>query len=104
MAEPDELTLRIARHLEIDHQYSERVEAWDAELISDIRSAGRRAGRLLSWKIMTHQTSPDNEGRVLVIVAVREWPSEEDHQRMLARGALLMNEVVKKLLAPGEDR
>jgi hypothetical protein len=44
MPEPDELTLAIARHLEVDWQYVERVEAWDVERIAEIRSAGRKAG------------------------------------------------------------
>jgi len=29
LAEPGELTLVIAQHLEVDSQYVERVEAWD---------------------------------------------------------------------------
>ena len=47
MAEPGELTLVIAQHLAVDSQYVERVEAWDAERITEVRSASRKAGRLL---------------------------------------------------------
>ncbi len=79
--QPDELTLVIARVLEVDWQYVERVAAWDAERIAEVRSAGRKAGRLLGFKIATFQSQPDKEDRVAVIVAVRESPSEEDHQR-----------------------
>jgi hypothetical protein len=97
VAEPDELTLTIARQLEVDYQFTERVEAWNADRIAELRSAGRKAGRLLGLRIMTHQTDPNSEGRVLVIVAVRDWPSEEERERMLERGALLMNEAFKSL-------
>jgi len=48
MAEPDALTLAIARHLEIDVQYVEIIEAWDTERIAAVRSAGRKAGRTVS--------------------------------------------------------
>jgi len=62
--QPDELTLAIARALEVDWQYAERVEAWDAERIAEVRSAGRKAGRLLGFKIATFQGQPDAENRV----------------------------------------
>jgi hypothetical protein len=68
VAEPDELTLTIARQLEIDTQYVEHVEAWDNERIAQIRSAGRKAGRLLGWKIRTVQTQPTDDGRLV------RWP------------------------------
>lgn len=90
MAEPDELTLTIAQHLELDHQYVKRIEAWDAEHIAAARSAGRKAGRLLGWKIITHQTEPDDENRVTVIVVVRSGPSPEDDARLRKRGHLLI--------------
>lgn len=92
MAEPDELTLTIARHLEIDGQYVKHVEAWDTERIAEIRSAGRKAGRVLGWKIITSQSSPRDDGRVVVVVALRDWPDEETRQRMTERGILLINE------------
>jgi hypothetical protein len=92
MPEPDELVLIVARRLEVDWQYVERVEAWDTERIAEVRSAGRKAGRLLGYKIITHQTRSDEENRVKVIVAVREPPSEEDHQRMEERARLIMDD------------
>jgi len=102
--QPDELTLVIARVLEVDWQYVERVAAWDAERIAEVRSAGRKAGRLLGFKIATFQSQPDKEDRVAVIVAVRESPSEEDHQRMQERARLLMNDYwSKQFPAPGEQ-
>jgi hypothetical protein len=101
MPEPDELVLTVARRLEVDWQYVERVEAWNTERIAEIRSAGRKAGRLLGSKIITHQTPPDGENRVKVIVAVRESPNEEDHQRMEERARLLMEDYWSKQFPGG---
>jgi hypothetical protein len=100
MAEPDELTLTIAQRLEIDAQYIESVEAWDAERIAQVRSAGRKAGRMLGWKIATQQTEPSDEGRVTVIVVVREWPDEEMRKRLMDRGRLLMSKFWSEILPP----
>jgi hypothetical protein len=46
----------------------------------------------IGWKILTYQTSPNDEGRVTVIIAVREWPYEEQKQRTADRAKLLMDE------------
>jgi hypothetical protein len=86
MAEPDELTRIIAQHLEVDHQYVEHVEAWNTEHIATVRSAGRKAGRLLGWKIFTYQSRPDDENRVTVIVCVREGPGQEEDDRLRGTG------------------
>jgi hypothetical protein len=99
--EPDELVLAIARHLELDHQHVERVEAWNAERIAEVRSAGRKAGRLLGWKILTHQALPDDENRVTVIVAVRDYPNEEERQRMTDRARLLIDSIWPSPIPPG---
>lgn len=103
MGEFEELVLTIARNLELDWQYVERVEAWNAERIADVRSAGRRAGRRIGYRIATFQSDADDEGQVVVIVAVREPPNAEDHRRMTDRGMLLMNGFWSKLM-PGGDR
>jgi hypothetical protein len=102
-SEPDELTLTIARHLEVDWQYVCRVEAWDTSQIATVRAAGRRAGRLLGYKIATRQSEPDAEDRVVVIVAVREPPSKEDHERMEERSRLLMDRAFSDLMPPPHD-
>jgi hypothetical protein len=102
MAELDELGLEIARRLELDWQYIVRVESWDTERIAEIRSAGRKAGRHLGYKITTFQSDPDEEQRVTVIVAVREAPNAADEERMRERSLLLMNDFWSKLL-PGND-
>jgi hypothetical protein len=94
---PDELVATIARHLEIDWQYIEHVEAWDAERIAAVRSAGRKAGRLLKYRIVTMQTDSRRreDGRVVVVVAVREPPSVEEGERMGERSRLLIDETFK---------
>jgi hypothetical protein len=102
VSEPDELTLLIARHLEVDWQYVRRIEAWDAAQIAAVRAAGRRAGRLLGYKIVTRQSAPSEENRVTVVVAVREPPSQEDHERMQARARLLMDRAYSDLMPPRE--
>jgi hypothetical protein len=102
-SEPDELTLTIARHLELDWQYVRRIEAWDAEKIAAIRFAGRKAGRLLGYKIVTRQSEPNEENRVVVIVAVREPPSKEDNERMQERSRLLMDRAFSDLMPPPKD-
>jgi hypothetical protein len=101
VAEPDELTLTIARRLEIDSQYVVHIETWDTERIAEVRSAGRKAGRLLGWKIRTFQTQPTEEGRLVVVVMVNEWPDKEMEERLVKRGRLLMDEFWKKIMPPG---
>jgi hypothetical protein len=103
VSEPDELTLVIARHLEVDWQYVRRIEAWDTDQIAEVRSAGRKAGRLLGYKIVTRQSDPNEENRVVVIVAVREPPNEEDHERMQERSRLLMDQAFSDLMPPPRD-
>ncbi|MBF9131404.1 hypothetical protein I0C86_20915, partial [Plantactinospora sp. S1510] len=58
-----------------------------------IRSAGRKAGRQLGWKILTHQSDPARreDGHVVVIVAVEEHPNPEERQRMKERSRLLFD-------------
>jgi hypothetical protein len=103
MPEPDELTLAIARHLEVDWQYVVRVEAWNTERIAEIRSAGRKAGRLLGYKIATFQAEPDEENRVKVIVAVRKAPSAEEDKRMEDRARMLMDDFWSEHLPRGGE-
>jgi hypothetical protein len=96
LAEPDELTLAVARRLEIDGQYVEHVEPWDTERISEVRSAGRKAGRLLGWKIITHKSKRlTDENRVVVIVTIRDYPDDETRERLTERGDLLIRESFK---------
>jgi hypothetical protein len=100
--EPDDLTLTIAQHLEVDSQYVEHVEAWDTERIAEARSAGRKAGRLLGWKIVTHQAKPDDQNRVVVIVMIRGWPDEDMRERLSERGRLLMDKLWPEVIRPSK--
>jgi hypothetical protein len=98
MSAPDELTQLIAQRLEIDWQYVEHVESWNTDRVAEIRSAGRKAGRLLGYKIVTHQSQPEQreDGRVVVIVAVRESPNEEDQERLKERSMLLLEDSYRR--------
>jgi len=98
LPESDELTLTIARNLEIDNQYVEFIGPVTSTASprcgrQDGRQDGSSAGR--SWPT---QTSPNDEGRVTDIVAVREWPNEEKRAthrraRQTAHGRVLVADV-----------
>ncbi len=103
MADGEELALTIARHLEVDWRYVERVEAWNVERVAEVRSAGRKAGRLLGYKIATVQAERDDEDRVTVVVAVREALNAGEQARMADRSRLLMDDFWSKILSPGEQ-
>jgi hypothetical protein len=104
LAEPDELTLTIARHLEIDGEYFEHVEPWDIDRIAEVRSAGRKAARLLGWKIVTGQSRHlTDKGRVVVMVVIREYPDEETRQRLSERGDLLIRNSWEKRAKRPDD-
>ncbi|MEN3610486.1 hypothetical protein AAH979_13135 [Plantactinospora sp. ZYX-F-223] len=102
MSESDELTLKIMRHLEIDWQYIAHAEPRDTERIALVRSAGRKAGRQLGWKIATMQTNPARreDGRVVVAVTVRETPNAEDDARMSERSRLLIDQALNLFNLP----
>jgi hypothetical protein len=40
---------------------------------------------------MTHQSEPSEEGRVVLAVVVREWPNQEERDRLEERGRLIMD-------------
>jgi hypothetical protein len=101
--EADELTLKIARCLEVDWQYVERVEAWNVERVAEVRTAGRAAGRLLGYKIATVQAERDDEDRVTVVVAVREAPNGEDDARMRERSLLLLDDFWSRVRPSGGE-
>jgi hypothetical protein len=71
-ATDEELIQRILPVLEIDHQYARQVEAWDQDLISQVRRCGRATARRWGYGVRTFQCDPDNrgDGRVVVIVEV----------------------------------
>src|SRR4051794_3117347 len=96
VTQADELTLKVARQLEVDWQYVERVDAGETARIAAVRSAGRKAGRLLGFKIASVQTAPDDENLVTVVVVVREAPGSDEDKRLAERARVLMNEAWSK--------
>jgi hypothetical protein len=98
-ATDEELIQRILPVLEIDHQYARQVEAWDKDLISQVRRCSRAAARRLGYGVRTFQSDPDTrgDGRVVVIVVVtRSTPDEEE--RIRERGDLLIGATMNHLL------
>jgi hypothetical protein len=47
---------------------------------------------VLGWKIQTFRSQPTDQGRVAVVVMLREWPDEEMRERLGGRARLLMDE------------
>jgi len=95
----EELIQRILPVLEIDHQYVRHVEAWNQDLIAQIRRCGRAAARHLGYGVRTFQSDPSKrkDGRVVVIIAVtRSTPGEEE--RIRERSDLLMRDTLNRLL------
>jgi hypothetical protein len=86
----DELAAHIAQILEIDHQFIVRIQPRAAEQIARIRRAGRRAGRILGWKVSTFLRDRDDGDWVVGVIVIESTP--EDMSRLRERGALLVNE------------
>jgi site-specific recombinase len=60
--EDEALIQEILPVLEVDHQYTRLVEAWNHDLVAQIRRCGRQAGKRLDYKIRTFATDPDRRG------------------------------------------
>lgn len=101
MPDPDdeELIQQILPVLDLDHQYSRLVEAWNQDLISQIRRCGRAAGKRLGYKIRTFATGPERreDRRVAVWVIVTD-SNPEDEQRIRERGELLIDQTLTRFL------
>lgn len=82
MSERDDLSLTIARQLEIDGQHARYFEARDKQGIDTFRSAGRRAARLVGLNVRTARSDPAKcaDGRAVVIVCVTGGLAEEDRE------------------------
>lgn len=101
MAADDELVAAIQLRLELDHQYVVRRPLGDVEGVEAVRSAGRRAGRGLGWKV---RTFAQGHGDVTVVGVVVIESTPEDDARIRERGDLLLREAMKPggLLGPAE--
>jgi hypothetical protein len=88
----EELAAHIAQVLEIDHQFVVRADAAAAEQITRLRSAGRKAGRILGWKIRTFVRELDAGSVVVGVLVIESTP--DDAARLRERGDLLIREAM----------
>ena len=83
---PDRLLLdRIIAALKAESQYVQHFDEDDVEGVQKVRSLGRRAGRELGWKIMTHASDPDKRQDrhvVVIVVAAESTPLHEELMRI----------------------
>jgi hypothetical protein len=101
MHHPDDeaLVQQIQPVLELDHQYTRHVEAWNDELVAQIRRCGRAAGRRLGYKIRTLASDPrDRDDRRIVVWVVVTASNTDDEVRIHQRGELLIEETLNQLL------
>jgi hypothetical protein len=85
--------------LELDHQYTRLVEAWNHDLVAQIRRCGRQAGKRLGYKIRTVASDPErrDDARLVVwVVVIDSTPDDED--RIRGRGELLISRTLNLLL------
>jgi hypothetical protein len=88
----DLLFADVRRSLRSDRQWVRHFDPDDTDAIAAARSAGRRAGRALGVKVVTHQSDPRDreDGRGVVVVAVNEElsPTEKERADERARQAI----------------
>jgi DNA-binding IclR family transcriptional regulator len=90
---------QIQPFLELDHQYTRHVEAWNDDLAAQIRRCGRAAGSRLGYKIRTVASDPrDRDDRRIVVWVVVTASNPDDEDRIHQRGELLVQETLNKLL------
>jgi hypothetical protein len=103
MHDPDDEALieQILPVLDLDHQYTRLVEAWNQDRVAQIRRCGRSAGRRLGYKIRTFATDPQSreDGHVAVWVVVTS-SNPADDERIRERGDLLMREALNLRMRP----
>jgi hypothetical protein len=70
-------------------QYLASCEATDTDRVQEIRSAGRRVGRILGWSVRTAASNPNPNGTVSVsVVVLRSTPLHEELMRIRDRKAM----------------
>jgi hypothetical protein len=94
---PQRRSARRASGREHDHQYTRHVEAWNDDLVAQIRRCGRAAGRRLGYKIRTFASDPRDDRRIVVWVVVTA-SNHDDEDRIHQCGELLVQETLNKLL------
>ena len=97
--EDEALIEQILPVLELDHQYARLVEAWNHDLVAQIRRCGRQTGKRLGYKIRTFASDPDRreDRRVVVWVLVTD-PNPDDEDRIRERSDLLISHTFNQLL------
>ncbi|GIG57153.1 hypothetical protein Lfu02_15250 [Longispora fulva] len=95
--EPGDLTLAVARRLELDWQYVEHIDPSDQLRIVAVREAGRAAGRLLGVQVVTGETDPAarEDEKVVVYVAVTSTSDPQDQERLDQRIRLFADTVAE---------
>src|SRR3954453_16878536 len=96
--EDEALIQEILPVLEVDHQYTRLVEAWNHELVAQIRRCGRQAGKRLGYKIRTFASDPDrrDDRRIAGWVIVTD-SNPDDEDRVRERSELLISETLNQL-------
>lgn len=70
-------------------QYLANCEAADSPRIQEIRSAGRRVGRILGWSVRTIVSPPTPDSTVNVsVVVMKSTPLHEELMRIRDRKAM----------------
>jgi hypothetical protein len=101
---PDEQALiqEIQPVLGLDHQYTCHVEAWNEDLVAQIRCCRRAAGRRLGDKVRTFASDPhdrdDRDDRRIVVWVVVADSTPDDEGRIRQRGELPIQETLHPLL------
>jgi hypothetical protein len=97
MHQDDEaMAVEIATMLEIDHQYVRSVEAWNDDLVAQIRRCGRAAGRRLGYRVRTFATSRDErDDRRRTVCVVVMASNTEDEERIRERSMLLLEQAFR---------
>jgi hypothetical protein len=86
----------VKRSLRSDRQWVRHFDPDDTDGIAVARSAGRRAGRALGVKVVSHQSDPRDreDGKVVVIVAVNEEPIPAGKESMDERARQAIDEAL----------
>ena len=96
--EDEALIQEILPVLEVDHQYTRLVEAWNHELIAQIRRCGRQAGKRLGYKIRTFASArEDRDDQRIAVWVIVISSNPEDEYRIRERSELLINQTLNQL-------
>lgn len=94
----DLLFQRVKRSLETDRQWIRHFDPSDTDGIAAARSAGRRVGRALGVKVVTHQSDPQarEDGQVVVAVVIDEELDPAQRERMSERARQVIDDAFRE--------